>query len=26
VFPKLCAPAHWCAAEEAEMCFESFMF
>jgi len=26
VFPKLCAAAHWCAAEEAEVCRESFMF
>jgi len=26
VFPKLCTAAHWCAAEEAEVCGESFMF
>ena len=26
VFPKLCAAAHWCAAEEAEVWRESFMF
>jgi len=26
VFPKLCATAHWCAAEEAEVCRECFMF
>ena len=26
VFPKLCAAAYWCAAEEAEVCRESFMF
>ena len=26
VFPKLCAAAHWCAAEEAEVCGENFMF
>jgi len=26
VFPKLCAAAYWCAAEEAEVWRESFMF
>jgi len=26
VFPKLCAATHWCAAEEAEVCHECFMF
>jgi len=26
VFPKLCAAAYWCAADEAEACRECFMF